>query len=281
MERIVAKQKGTVQMDTATPSERQEALNALNGLSLNEIMLKVKKSPLVKKQKDRKTKQPGHFYGRNNIDNLTRSQLIDILMEELTGKYNFESDNENQGHALQQEVDILTEELKTSNAALIDYKKKATAESKVKDDKIAELENKIKSMNEPTTVFEDVRKFTAMSKKIKDRPQVISEESYEQIKLFISDEFTELGGALDKPNEVADWIVDHIYYVLDWAGRNGYNLKPIWDLVQEANMRKFPNGKGKFDKNGKVIKPKGWKSNDPQVAEEIDRQIREGAWESE
>jgi len=274
----MSQQKSTVSPPAATESEKEEAFNAINGLTINEILLRVKKCESVKKKTDRKSKEKALFYGRNRIDNLTRSQLIDILMEDLSGKFNFESDEENKGHSLQQELDIVNKELAKAKEALNGYKKKAEAESKVKDDKISELQGLINSMDNPTTVFEDVRQFTAISKQLTDSPRAITKEAYAQIKLFIKDEFEELGVALNKPNEVADWIVDHIYYILNFASKNGYNLAPVWNLVQEANMRKFPNGKAKFNKDGKVVKPKGWKSNDDKVEKEINRQIESGAW---
>jgi hypothetical protein len=66
---------------------------------------------------------------------------------------------------------------------------------------------------------------------------------------------------------VVDGIVDSIYVLIGCAVSFGVDLGPIWDKVHEANMLKAD---GLRDKNGKVLKPEGWKH--PDIAKLIEDQ---------
>ena len=76
-----------------------------------------------------------------------------------------------------------------------------------------------------------------------------------------------------------DALVDAWYYGLNTAAKHGVNMSSIFDLVHQANMYKRDPETGKFLKreDGKIIKPKGWKS--PDIEAEIQRQMNEGAWQ--
>lgn len=84
------------------------------------------------------------------------------------------------------------------------------------------------------------------------------------------------------PTEVAaqqaDAIVDGWYYGLNVAAKHGMNLSKVFELVHNANMAKRDPATHKFARreDGKITKPAGW--TPPDVALEIARQIREGAF---
>lgn len=68
---------------------------------------------------------------------------------------------------------------------------------------------------------------------------------------------------LDETGKLAeqmDAFCDLMYVTLNVACRKGWNLKPLFDVVHEANMRKANPATGKFDRNefGKIVKPPGW-----------------------
>ena len=58
---------------------------------------------------------------------------------------------------------------------------------------------------------------------------------------------------------VADGVADAIYVLLGTAISFGIHLQPIWDAIQEANMLKYGGG---TRKDGKILKPEGWKHPD-------------------
>lgn len=73
--------------------------------------------------------------------------------------------------------------------------------------------------------------------------------------------------------EQADALVDCYYYSLNAAAKKGINLSDIFKIVHQANMNKRDPITGKFIKreDGKIIKPDGWK--EPDIVEEIKKQI--------
>ena len=58
----------------------------------------------------------------------------------------------------------------------------------------------------------------------------------------------------------------------------GFDLRPMFDIVQNANMAKFPNGKVTLNTDpespryGKVEKPQGWQAPDPLLVNCIEKQ---------
>lgn len=80
--------------------------------------------------------------------------------------------------------------------------------------------------------------------------------------------------------EQADALVDAYYYSLNAACKVGVNLSHVFRVVHRANMAKRDPSSGAFIKNaeGKILKPPNWQA--PDIAQEIKRQILEGAWES-
>jgi len=60
--------------------------------------------------------------------------------------------------------------------------------------------------------------------------------------------------------EQADAAVDIIYYLLNALVKQNIDLSPFFNEVHAANMRKrFPDGQFHRRKDGKVLKPDGWK----------------------
>lgn len=76
--------------------------------------------------------------------------------------------------------------------------------------------------------------------------------------------------------EQADAMVDAQYYMLNTAAKHGMNLQKMFEVVHQANMaKKWSDGKfHRREDDGKVIKSPEWK--EPNITEEISRQIREG-----
>ncbi len=63
-----------------------------------------------------------------------------------------------------------------------------------------------------------------------------------------------------------------------FADATGYDLNPLFDLVQSANMAKFPEGivtlntDPESKRYGKVEKPEGWQSPDSKIKEALEAQ---------
>merc|ERR1711879_548612 len=88
-------------------------------------------------------------------------------------------------------------------------------------------------------------------------------------------------GVVQQVAAQADALVDIEYYMLNCAAKHGFNMSSIFGVVHAANMAKRNPETGRFEKNkdGKVIKPPGWKP--PNVEGELARQVTHGSWESE
>lgn len=73
-------------------------------------------------------------------------------------------------------------------------------------------------------------------------------------------------------------MVDVYYYSLNAAAKKGVNLSSLFGVVHAANMAKRDPASGQFLKreDGKILKPAGWAP--PDVAGEVRRQMKEGAW---
>ena len=124
-----------------------------------------------------------------------------------------------------------------------------------------------------------VRQFTsACHDALPRRPQKMTAEGIAFIRKMVNDELDELERA-QTPTEQADALVDAIYYICDFAARNGINLDPLFDIVHRANMQKVVNGKVIRRDDGKILKPEGWQDPAPKLEAEMARQAREGGFE--
>jgi len=101
------------------------------------------------------------------------------------------------------------------------------------------------------------------------KPYIPSAELKELKGTLIIEEISETLDAMGKGDlvELADGIVDSIVVLLGAAVTYGIDIRPIWDEVHRTNMLKKG---GKRRKDGKLLKPEGWKP--PAVAELIKEQ---------
>ncbi len=76
--------------------------------------------------------------------------------------------------------------------------------------------------------------------------------------------------------EQADAMIDVIYFALGTLVEMSLCPEELFAIVQRANMAKlFPDGKPHYNpKDGKVIKPEGWKDPAPELRACIDEMIR-------
>lgn len=63
--------------------------------------------------------------------------------------------------------------------------------------------------------------------------------------------------------KIADALADHIYIQIGTAIACGIDLRPVFEEVHAANMRK---GGGKMRADGKILKPKDWRGPDIEAA---------------
>lgn len=80
--------------------------------------------------------------------------------------------------------------------------------------------------------------------------------------------------------EQVDGVVDLEYYAKNVLAKKGLNAGRVFALVHQANMDKRDPKTKQFirrQSDGKVLKRDGWQS--PNVAAEIERQLKEGAWD--
>lgn len=61
---------------------------------------------------------------------------------------------------------------------------------------------------------------------------------------------------------IASEIVDLLYVTIGMAVRMGVNLDPLFIAIHQANLAKLENGGPFYRKDGKLIKPPGWKPAD-------------------
>ena len=86
-----------------------------------------------------------------------------------------------------------------------------------------------------------------------------------QLKLLrgelIIEEINETLDAIDEDDlvRIADGICDSVVVLLGTAITYGIDVRPVWDEVHRTNMLKKG---GKLRKDGKMLKPEGWKPPD-------------------
>jgi len=118
-----------------------------------------------------------------------------------------------------------------------------------------------------------VKEFTkaCAEETLPDSPVEMKEDKIAFITKMVNDELQELSEASNVA-EQADALVDAIYYICDFAVRQGFDLDPIFDIVHKANMSKVVNGRVIRREDGKILKPDGWIDPDPLLQKEIGRQ---------
>ena len=126
---------------------------------------------------------------------------------------------------------------------------------------------------------EQVRQFTqACNDELPEKPQKMTDEGIAFIRQMVNDELEELEEA-STVAEQADALVDAIYYICDFAIRNGINLDPLFEIVHTANMQKVVNGKVIRRDDGKILKPEGWEDPAPKLDAEMARQATQGSFQ--
>lgn len=118
--------------------------------------------------------------------------------------------------------------------------------------------------------YEDVLAFhEKFGSLILEEPAVPTLHTRELRRTLVKEEIREFFEALDNSDivKLADSIADAIVVLLGTAVSFGIDMRPIWNLVHEANMRKDGGGKRH---DGKVLKPVGWVP--PDIEGEIRRQ---------
>lgn len=126
-----------------------------------------------------------------------------------------------------------------------------------------------------------VRQFTkACNDELPAHPKKMTDEGIAFIRQMVNDEMDELAEA-QNVTEQADALVDAIYYICDFAVRNGINLDPLFDIVHGANMQKVVNDKVIRRDDGKILKPEGWEDPAPKLDNEMARQAQEGGFNND
>jgi predicted HAD superfamily Cof-like phosphohydrolase len=114
--------------------------------------------------------------------------------------------------------------------------------------------------------------------------QTVTDTTDEAVELVRNRVTVDLKRNYKKPEDViqimadqADAVVDCNYYGYDAFAKCGINLSKVFDVVHQANMNKrFSDGTFHKRDDGKIIKPEGWV--EPNIYEEIQRQMNNGSW---
>jgi len=91
---------------------------------------------------------------------------------------------------------------------------------------------------------------------------------------LVEEEFEELKEAIEEKDlvEIVDALVDIIYVCVGTLVSCGVNLTPIWNEVQDTNIKKEG---GDYYKGEKLLKPEGW------IPPRIKELLKEQGWERE
>ncbi len=127
-----------------------------------------------------------------------------------------------------------------------------------------------------SNIFTDVRRFAAIggSPHFSTSPRKLLELSKQLVEEEVIKEFLPAlerymsSPSLENLEEAADGAIDGIYVLAFFLVQMGLDAQRLWDIVQAANMAKYPNGVAIRDRvTGKIQKPPGWKP--PSFMEEL------------
>lgn len=108
---------------------------------------------------------------------------------------------------------------------------------------------------------------------IKEVPEILNKERVEKRLLWMQEELDEFRDA-DTIIDQADALIDLIYFALGTFVEMGIKPEKIFELVHISNMQKlFPDGKVRYNSDGKTIKPPVWKGPEDGIEEEIQKQL--------
>lgn len=127
-----------------------------------------------------------------------------------------------------------------------------------------------------TDSFEKVREFhLAFNHECPDNPEMLPEERVMKRYNWMLEELEELRKA-NLIHDQADAIIDLIYFALGTMVEMGVRPDRLFEIVHEANMKKlWPDGKVHYAPDGKVIKHPDWQPPEPQLLQEIERQLQD------
>ena len=114
-----------------------------------------------------------------------------------------------------------------------------------------------------TNIFKDVDTFATAC----DQPP--SEENYDMYLSLIAEEYNELADAIaaDDRVEQLDALIDILVVTAGAIRAGGFDGEAAWREVMNTNFAKIDPSTGKVTKrkDGKVLKPEGWKA--PELAQ--------------
>jgi predicted HAD superfamily Cof-like phosphohydrolase len=137
-----------------------------------------------------------------------------------------------------------------------------------------------------SNIFEDQKEFmVACNQNVCD---VTEENNYNEFFLWsklINEGHSELSEAIlnsfninrsmeeDPDVAIASEAIDLIYVTCGLLNNMGIDGQAVFDAIHDANMSKVINGKVLKNKDGKVLKPEGWKKAD--ITEVLNKGCRE------
>jgi len=122
----------------------------------------------------------------------------------------------------------------------------------------------------PPDMYGDCQKFTKLYFE-KTGKTTDGKIDAEFITKMVNDEMKELAEASDLAGQI-DALLDAIYYILQHIATTGLDIRPIWNLIQKANMTKFE--KGYMREDGKWCKPDDFVSPGDEIRKIIKVQLK-------
>ena len=124
--------------------------------------------------------------------------------------------------------------------------------------------------------FSMVKEFhKAFNHPIAEKPTLMSLKRAEKRYKWMKEEIDEFIEATENGDiyEQVDAMIDNIYFALGTLVEIGVYPEKIFEIVQNANMSKlWEDGKPRYNKDGKVIKPNGWQDPHDLIKTEINKQ---------
>jgi predicted HAD superfamily Cof-like phosphohydrolase len=125
--------------------------------------------------------------------------------------------------------------------------------------------------------YEEVKKFQkAFGHPWSDEPKPMDTQRAVVRTKWMCEEVREFSKAVRDCDLVgqADAMIDLIYFALGTLVEIGVKPQKLFDIVQKANMSKlWEDGKPRYKEDGKIKKPANWQPPEPELVEEITRQI--------
>lgn len=110
-----------------------------------------------------------------------------------------------------------------------------------------------------------------------ESPKLMDKERALARSKWMTEEILEFLIAEDKYMQ-ADAMIDLLYFALGTLVEMGIAPEKLFDIVHQANMQKlWEDGKPRYNKDGKTIKPASWKDPYPLLKEAIDKMEAEAA----